>query len=161
MNGEVGEAGGHITCPLWLLLVVVVKAKGEYCSETLLLGAVSMQQVLLKIIICGCVVVISGHLGRQMEGKGRGLGDKIGSVIIIIFMWELLFLWVSLTTTSDSDMFRDRHDPNEERNRREIRSFNRFSISREYAREGERKMKENFEWRGGECVYGENRINSS
>lgn len=129
LNGEIGEAGGHIMRPLWLLLllVVVVRAKGEYCSETLRLGTLSMQQVLLKIIICGCVVVISGHLGRQMEGKGPGLGDKSGSVIIIM-KWELLFLCVCLVTTSDSDMFRDRHDPNEERNMREIRSFKRLSI---------------------------------
>lgn len=67
-----------------------------------------------------------------MEGKGRAFGDKGSSI------WKLWWFCGTKTAFSTaSEMFRDRHEPNEARNIREIRSLNRFSM-REREREREK-----------------------
>jgi hypothetical protein len=83
----------------------------------------------LRLMVSG----VCNGFGLQMEGKGRCIGDE-GSI-----MWK--FCWFSGRNTAfstTSERFRDRHEPNEARNMREIRSLNRFSIrERERGFEGD------------------------
>ena len=82
-----------------------------------------------------------------MEGKGRGFGDKGSSI------WKLWWFCGTKTAFSTaSEMFRDRHELNEARNIREIRSLNRFSMrEREREREGCTGGKRG----GGGCIFEE------
>ena len=84
-----------------------------------------------------------------MEGKGRGFGDKGSSI------WKLWWFCGTKTAFSTaSEMFRDRHELNEARNIREIRSLNRFSM-REREREREREGCTGGKRGGGGCIFEE------
>ena len=121
LRGVFGDAGGH-KLPLRLFLETT---KGDDNSETLLrLGSESLNDMMQW---SSMVSDVWDPLGLQMAGRGRGLGGEGGSMR----WWKPRWLGGGANTAFSitSAMFRVRHDPNEDRNMREIRIFSRFSMA--------------------------------